>query len=627
MRRWSLGGIVLGVAYVLSACGGAAGEGVRPKDFTGKDALGGGAASCTGKPSAAQPFVVDLDSSARTALEAQMKRKGAVVVAYDCQSLRVLARCTAPGSGYEYAGVQRKEDVVQLKNQGELTANLPFSSGKLGAEISNGRTLDIATVSVGQRSVVASKFDRAELEGECEGATHYVATATVGAFSMATGSVGKVVAAAELFKIGASGKSEASKNVAKSDGLFDSCKTSDPDADKPPAECRAPLRVELQPLKGGPVVASNDEDAEGKNPKDKPGKKKDKDDKKGSVASAVENPCPDGFVFTGRVCAVAEAEVAHVCNPKDRAECKAQCEKGSAESCYNFARRMPKSTSSGEQAAAYKKACELGHADGCGAQAFYSWPSLIDTKTDKEYDELYTAKYEPQWRESLAAAKLGCAMGSAESCETLGDTLDMSVEFPNFKDEAASHRAYERSCKLGNAMACGTAAGNLRQGYGVKKDFAKALALLERSCDGGLVDNCIDLADVLHEGYDGSPKDEARAFEIASRYCKPTTSWSGCMIAAESAKAIKKDDKVVFELYKSECEHGSWNGCEALAELYATGKGTPKDVNKAKEIWKKGCEEYEDADSCKKLGKAPAPAAKAATPKKSAATKPAPKKK
>lgn len=612
-RSWSVG-LVLGLGFAAAACGGAAGDKVRPPDYTSKDAFNG-APTCSGKPSLAKPYVVDLDTDARTSLEAAMnaKKKGVVVVAFDCKSLRVLRGCKAPGSSYEYAGVQRKEDVIQLKSRDELSANLPFSSGKLGAELTSGRSLDLATVAVGQKAAIISAPSRADLEGSCEEATHYVSTATIGAFSMATGSAGKVVAAAEVFKIGANGKSEATRSAAKSDGSFDACKTSAPDAEEPPKDCAGPLRVELLPFKDAPAPAA-----------DKPKKKDDAEEKekKGALAEAVENPCPEGFVLSGDAC-MRPSEKPHVCKMKDEADCKEQCDKGSAESCYNLAMLQPDSMPPFDRAAIYKKSCELGFADGCGSAALYQWPISLPVKSMRALDKLFTAKYEKEWRESLELAKKGCQMGSAESCENLGETYDMSVEFPNFADPALAQKAYERGCRLGNAMACGSAAGNLRQGNGVKQDFQKALALLERSCDGGVVDNCIDLADVLHEGHDGSPKDPARAFAIASRYCSAKTSWDGCMVAAESAKAAGKDDKTVFEMWKAECDHGSWNGCDAIAEMYASGKGTPKDPAKAREIWKKACEEYEDADACKKIGKAPPAAAKpAAPPKKGSTTKP-----
>lgn len=528
-----------------------------------------------------------------------------MIVAYDCASIRVLNGCKAPSSGYEFAGVQRKERVIQLKSRDDVAANLPFSGGKVGGELTSGRTIDLATVTIGQSSVVLTNPDRQALEGPCEGATHYVASASLGAFSMRRGSLGKVAAVAEMFKMGASAKSESQKLDDANDGSLASCLTSRSDSEKPPEECHAPLRLELQPLKGAEAPA---ETVAHKTPRksDEHGKGKDKPKDKDNLAAEVVNPCPTGFVLANEAC-TRQADLPHVCDPKNRAECTDQCGKGSAESCYNLAMRLGKTTPSLERAAVYKKACDLGFADGCGAQALYTSPLAQDAKNQKEADAQFTAKFEPQWREALAAATKGCDGGSAESCEQLGSILDTSVEFPSFQDLAGSHRAYVRACKLGNAEGCSSASYNLRSGNGVKQDFAKSLALLERSCDGGVTGNCLDLADVLHEGHDGSPKDDARALAIATRLCKPGVTIDGCFLAAETAKAMGKDDKIVFALFKADCDGGgSWNSCEILADYYAAGRGTAKDSAKAREIWKKSCDEYDDKDACKKLGKAPA---------------------
>src|SRR5687767_9235086 len=139
---------LLVVVASLASCGGHGGELVRPKDFVARDAVGAPAPACTGAPQLAKPLVVDLDPDARVDLEAAMK-KGVVVVAYDCQSLRVLPACKLEASGYEYAGVSRKEQVVQMKSQDELSVNLPLAAQKFGGSVQAGRSIDLALVLIG----------------------------------------------------------------------------------------------------------------------------------------------------------------------------------------------------------------------------------------------------------------------------------------------------------------------------------------------------------------------------------------------------------------------------------------------------------------------------------------------
>jgi len=57
---------------------------------------------------------------------------------------------------------------------------------------------------------------------------------------------------------------------------------------------------------------------------------------KGSDDSDPVAPgCADGLVRVGERC-VADAAQAHVCAPKDEADCETQCEAGNLASCYNL---------------------------------------------------------------------------------------------------------------------------------------------------------------------------------------------------------------------------------------------------------------------------------------------------
>ncbi|MEI9885797.1 MAG: hypothetical protein WDN08_04715 [Rhizomicrobium sp.] len=134
---------------LLVACGGQVGNVVRPKDLTSTDALGTSTpvTACLGEPKLATPFVVDLESRARVALEAGMKGKnGLVVVAYELHEPARAARVQDRGH-VRLHGHQKKESVVQIKNQDELGVNLPLSAGRLGVELKSGRTIDLALVS------------------------------------------------------------------------------------------------------------------------------------------------------------------------------------------------------------------------------------------------------------------------------------------------------------------------------------------------------------------------------------------------------------------------------------------------------------------------------------------------
>ena len=84
---------------------------------------------------------------------------GLAVVSYDCKSLKVLNGCKVEGT-YEFAGVSRKEQVVQMTSADELAANLPLSVAKLSAEMQRGKSIDLAIVMVGKRSATRSRSSR-----------------------------------------------------------------------------------------------------------------------------------------------------------------------------------------------------------------------------------------------------------------------------------------------------------------------------------------------------------------------------------------------------------------------------------------------------------------------------------
>jgi uncharacterized protein len=156
-----------------------------------------------------------------------------------------------------------KQQVIQLRDSAQLSANLPLSSAKLDGEVRSGRSIELALVRVGLSSTPVARIALPELSGECEGATHFVQSSTVGAFSMATGSIGQASAVAEMFGASGAAKSSSERKTLTNDGSLEACRKSDPDAAAPPAEGRAPPQIELFPiLSGEPVEPSATKDDE-----------------------------------------------------------------------------------------------------------------------------------------------------------------------------------------------------------------------------------------------------------------------------------------------------------------------------------------------------------------------------
>ncbi len=568
---------VLGVLAASTGCGGATGEAIRPEDQTANNALNADDGECSGTAAHARPLIVDWDPDARVDLEASMK-DGIVVVKYDCDEMTILPGCKVTNAAYTYAGVSRKEQVVQMKSMDDLHANVPVSSGKLGAELKSGRAIDVALVMVGKRSTTVADLAEDQLEGNCDGATHFVRSASVGAFSMATGSVGKAAAVAEMFGIGAAAKSESERKALNKDGSLDSCRASDPNEENPPSECQAPVRLRLVPITK--VVKATIAKGEGKDAKEK------------DVASE-ENPCPEGYVFVDEIC-TADDDKPFLCDPKNEAQCKEQCDKGNADSCLNYGNLVRAKNQSkgylkayGAAMPSFLKACEGDSAEGCAA---------LSMATDPDYESPKVAQLA---KSSFGYAVKACDLGSAVGCERAGDMLmdaDYKLEAAN---PTTAYKYYLKGCNLGRGISCWSAAQHLFKGQGVEKNGIAGAKLLVKACSGGSVDECNDAATVFEEGKHGVPQRLDLAFKLNSIACKMDKGY--CIYAANTASKMGKDD-VAAGLYKVACDESKDSeGCLKLGNALSEGKGVSQDEAKAKEYWTRACKDYEE-EACKKVG-------------------------
>ncbi|NOU29594.1 MAG: sel1 repeat family protein [Polyangiaceae bacterium] len=574
-----------------SACGGAAGEAIRPKDFTASGVTAmNSAPACSGDPRLAKPLIVDLDADARLDLEASMDKQ-LVVVAYDCNQLRVLPACSAGRSKYEYAGVSRKEQVVQMKSQDDLSVNLPLSAGKLGSDLTSGKAIDLALVMVGRRSTTLARVEQDDLVGNCEGATHYLQSAYLGAFSMATGSVGKVAVVADLFKVGASAKSASDRKSANSDGSLEACHTSSPRAADPPDECRTPLRVELQPIHRVAAATSSATGSADDADKTAPKKKEKEKEKSDRETKVQENPCREGYVFAEGVCTKAQDQ-AHLCDPKNAAECRAQCDKGSGASCMNLGAILRKQKAPpSECEAVFKKGCDHGVADSCAEWGNYVMPNDIEKKDKPDMARV---------KKGLEIWKRACDDGSADGCNRAGGWLDMEDTVIK-RDTPLAVTYMERGCKLGDGTSCAEASAMYLDGdNGIPKDTKKAMSLLVRACDGGDATQCGSLADFLATGLFDVAKDPEGAVKAAHAACDLDV--DECEASIDTVKKLAGKQADAFAIATQGCERGALKICRLQGDMYWTGRGTTKDPVKAKASWTKACKDGKGSKvACKRL--------------------------
>lgn len=448
----------LAIAALSTACGaGSAGNAVKPDDPTAGDALGepaGGGSpgvSCATVPATVEPLVVDWPSSAQLDLAVHMQESVAVV-AYDCKSIKLLKNCTAPGA-YSFAGVSSIiQEAVKMEDADEVQASLPFSGAAISGEVKRGAAIDIALAYVGKMSTQSAGVAAGDLTGsDCDKATHFVRRATLGAFTMETGTRGEARAAAEIFGAGSKGESTSKKKKLNSAGDPRSCKSSD-GAAKPPEGCSAILRLELQALGEARV-----------------------EDKKAPLA----NDCPDGFLRANGRCAKRETAGTYRCDMTDPQECKDQCKKGNAESCYNAGTIADGNEPKPVTKALYTKACA-----GNVARACMALTDFIDKM--------------PDWPDAWNAGSKACDLGLADACAWMGWNGDNGGMGKGI-DARAGY--YKRACDLGKYESCNEVAEIWLEGkWNAKVRTADALALLDHWCDGGSYDACRTLTKAYKDG-------------------------------------------------------------------------------------------------------------------------------
>ena len=516
------------VLVVLYGCG--AGEAVRPKDPTYAGAVGGptigDGASCHDVNAENTPLIVDWKQEQRADLEVAM-RKGVAVVHYDCNSFKILTDCHPPGK-YEFVGVTKKEQIISLTSADEAKANLPFSGGSIGGGISTGTSLDIALEMIGKQSSPNAIFLRDELPpppaNVCDGATHIVRSATVGAFAMKTGTAGQVKTAASLFGVGADASSASSKSVANKDGDTESCNGADPDAPTPPKGCRAALRIQLLPI----VDGAKQPDSVAKQTKEETGKKNDKPPEPKPPADIS---CPEGLVASQGKCTVATANVAHECKYGDAKDCDAQCNAGDLASCAKLG--FMHSDMEGharydetKALALFQKACSGGNDAGCSG--------LGGAYEDGEGVPENVVKAAQLYLQS-------CRGGYADACDNLGDLFDRGAGVPN--DRQKGFALHVRACNMASSQACTTLGEMYEKGKDVPKNLATAIGYYGMACDAGEAANCGDLGDRYMTGEGG--------FQI--------------------------DKPMGTRFYLRACNLGYSSSCGELAKAYETGSGVAKD--------------------------------------------------
>ncbi len=632
------------VAFTQVACGpGGVADGIREPPPTGEEAMDGW--KCESKEdvkNAAEPLVVDWPGGMRGKLETRMT-KGVAVVKYDCETIELLEDCTAGGT-YGYMGMTTKEEMVRLKSADEVKANLPLSGlsivAKIGAEMQRDTSLDIATVMVGRRRTTVQEVRPEQLDGRCDGASHFVRGAMVGAFVMKSGSKAKVETVAQVFGAGASAGSAASKISRTQDGYADKCKASSPDSSEPPGQCGALIRLELTPIRSlQDELAGNGEGGGG---------------------------CPAGLVRVSGKCTKATKRVAYECKTNDPIDCGRQCDAGDMASCVHlsvmYAAGKQLQTDHKKAVAYAKQSCQAGFAGGCnalGRAADYGNGIKRDPQNAFRHYKIACDGGDPDgcvamglalrdgrgiprdYKRAKRILNRACEGGEPSGCSALGEMYhkgqgpeiqemdpkerglvavqlyqrsaagDWPDGYRNLaslytdglilaRDDAKARELYNKALKRyqvlcddsGVGRACHEVAGMFRRGDGIAASRDKAGEYYDRACGFGFMDSCVRLALFYKNGEGGKARDVKKSWALIEKACEVGNGW-GCTKAgyyAQQGIGRKLDKPGAAKFYEKACTLGDPSGCNDYGWCAGTGFGIPRDFKKARTLYIRSCD-------------------------------------
>ncbi len=392
------------------------------------------------------PLGITLAQDLRKELGRAIDR-GAAVVAYDCHGLRVLPECHAPGA-YGMLTVKPRRSSVELASPLEISLNVPASPDGKALVAPVTLSLVVAAVLTSSRR----SLQRAELEGPCEGATHFLAGVEIGV-------------------AGTGGHEPAT--CWSSEGLPRASEVQ---------QCSGPMRLHLRPF--GPAPPTDQERA------------------------APPIDCPAGAVLAGEVCAPPSAAAHHRCHHGDAADCRAQCDGGDAGSCGTLGWMKARDATTPAEARAglalLVRACDAGDPLACGnaATALASTPGprpetrvfeLFERSCERgDGQGCYAmadalSKDDPKQRE-IAAVLLSraCQGGVSGGCVDLGARLHAGG------DHKAARALFERACDAGDATGCADLGLIYQQGQGAPVNIERARRLFEDACRAGAAVGCAD---------------------------------------------------------------------------------------------------------------------------------------
>jgi uncharacterized protein len=158
-----------------------------------------------------------------------------------------------------------------------------------------------------------------------------------------------------------------------------------------------------------------------------------------------------------------------------------------------------------------------------------------------------------------------CDAGDAQACDDLGErcTAWKTQDLPR------AHRLLRRSCEeLKDARGCYDLGEMVLTGLGVASDQPRALALLDRACDGRFTGACKELGTLYIEGIvAGDYRPDPRGAVYMRRACEMDDA-EACLYYGDflqHGRGVAPDALRAGEYFRRSCKKGDQRGCDAAA--------------------------------------------------------------
>jgi TPR repeat protein len=320
---------------------------------------------------------------------------------------------------------------------------------------------------------------------------------------------------------------------------------------------------------------------------------------------------------------------------------RASCPPDDAKACFEWAKRLEQGSHGAPldragAAAAYRTACERGHADACnsaGELTFFGDGPVAPNRAQgaREIEQacklgsiqgctnlgfIYTSGQGLTANEGQAAIahqralslSVGaCEAGNALSCSIAGNIYgsgrpgvdkDAGKATAAYRAAAAHAKAW---CDAERASDCVLLAALYDQGTGVPSDKTMAANLLRRACDAGELAACTDLGLKLVPVEADAHFDGSESVALYSKACDGADARGCFLLALSYAEGPRRDMSIAAALYKKACDRAHSGACVNLGRLHSKGEaGLPRDATIALALYEQGCNRGDPA-GCKNL--------------------------